>query len=153
MSTSEWSIEAIDAVLEFLPIFENDAFTPFVWPPLQRHVEDGKEITHMPYPIYADEVDQLWKVIGKGGGYIHPYDPLPEDATQDGVPFSVLGAHFPVKYFETATVDQIRRFFTLCCRGERFCDGYIASQFENGCIVAALKRLKQIRLSTASPDG
>jgi hypothetical protein len=33
----------------------------------------------------------------------------------------------------------------LCCRDERFCDGYLESQFLSGSIPAALERLKVLR--------
>lgn len=123
-------MEGIDETLKFLPVFEDPAFAPFVWPPLQKSIVDGVEITQMPYPIYHETVDAFWKTLGISGGRVHPYDPLPEDPTQEGVPFSVLGAYFPIEYFETATLNQVRRYFSLCTRGERFCDGYIASQFK-----------------------
>jgi len=130
-------------------MFEDTAFEPFVWPPLSKQVIDGVEVTQMPYPVYDAKVDEFWKAFGASRGHVHPYGPLPEDPTQEGISFSVLGAYFPIEYFESATVDQIRRYFSLCMRGERFCDGYIASQFESGKIVAALRRLRELRRGMA----
>jgi len=46
-----------------------------------------------------------------------------------------------------ATVDQIRRYFNLCTRAERFCDGAIEGHIENGLIPAALCQLRRLRES------
>ncbi len=140
-----WPVEGIDAVLAFLPVFEDPSFVPFTWPPLRKSVIDGVEVTHLPYPEYHPKVDEFWRALAFFGGRVHPYNPLPEDPTQEPIPFSVLGAYFPIEYFQSATIDQVRRYFSLCTRGERFCDGYIASQFENGTLLAALRRLRELR--------
>jgi len=142
---AKWPPEGIDAVLAFLPVFEDPHFVPFVWPPLRKSIIDGREVTHMPYPEYDLKVDEFWSTLARTGGRVHPYNPLPEDPTQEGIPFSVMGVYFPVEYFETATLDQVRRYLSLCTRGERFCDGHIASQFENGSLLAALHRLRELR--------
>jgi hypothetical protein len=140
-----WPPENIDKVLEFIEVFEDPVFVAFVWEPSRTAMKDGKEVRTMPYPAYHEKFDEFFREFNRTGGFIHPYRPLPEDPTQEEIPFSVLGAYFPIEYFETATVNQIRRYFSLCCRGERFCDGYKASQFENGKVLAALKRLRQLR--------
>lgn len=140
-----WNPEGIDETLAYLAIFEDPSFVPFVWEPMRPIIKDGKEIWPMPYPTYDKKVDNFWRTFAKTGGFIHPYNPLPEDPTQDGITFSVLGAHFPIEYFETATLNQVRRYLSLCTRGERFCDGHIAGQFENGCIVAALRRVAALK--------
>jgi hypothetical protein len=77
--------------------------------------------------------------------YIDAYAPLPEDPTRDGIPFSVLGTSFRLEYFETATLNQVRRYLDLCTRGERFCDGHVAGELESGTILAALRRLRDLR--------
>ena len=43
-----------------------------------------------------------------------------------------------------ATLRQIGRYFALCRRGERFCDGFIAKEFDEGRIVGALRRLREV---------
>jgi hypothetical protein len=140
-----WLVDGIDELLAFLPIFEDPNFVPFVWPPLRKSIIDGKEVTHMPYPEYDPRVDDFWSTLARSGGRVHPYKSLPEDPTQEGITFSVMGAYFPIEYFETATINQVRRYLSLCTRGERFCDGHIASQFESGTLLAALHRLRHLR--------
>ena len=140
-----WPVEGIDAVLEFLPEFEDPGFVAATWDPPLKTVIDGKEVTHMPYPNYTERFEEFWKTFSETGGFIHPYNALPEDPNEDGIEFSVLGAHFSPEYISTATLDQIRRCLSLFRRGEHFCDGYTEGQFLNGSITAALRRLKEIR--------
>lgn len=144
-SPPPWPEEGIDAVLEFLPEFEEPGFVAATWDPPLKSVIDGKEVTHMPYPTYTARFEEFWKTFLKTGGFIHPYNALPEDADEAGIEFSVLGAHFTPDYIETATLDQVRRCLSLFRRGEHFCDGYTESQFLNGSITAVLRRLKEIR--------
>lgn len=143
--TTQWSAGDIDRMLELLPIIESPGFVPFTWPELPERYENGKRILQMPYPMYHEVVDRMWKLLYETTAYIDPYAPLPEDPTQDGIEFSVMGAHFPPEYFDSATLNQVRRYLVLCTRGERFCDGHIASQFESGSMLAALRRLKNLR--------
>lgn len=140
-----WPEEGIDAVLAFLSELEGPNFVAATWDPPQKSLIDGKEVTHMPYPRYSKRFEEFWKTFHRTGGFIHPYNALPEDADESGIEFSVLGAHFKPEYIETATLDQIRRCLSLFKRGERFCDGYMESQFLNGSITAALRRLKVLR--------
>ena len=87
-------------------------------------------------------VGQLHSLIVDTAALIDPYGQLLEDPTQDGIEFSGAGANLSPEYFETATVNQVRRYLVLLTRGERFCDGYIASQFDEGVLLAAFRRLR-----------
>ncbi len=50
---------------------------------------------------------------------------------------------FPAKV-ETADADTIQKLFTTHVRADRFCEGHLAAMFENGHIVALLRRLRAI---------
>lgn len=145
LPTTSWKQEDIDQMLELLPIIQSPDFVPFTWPEQKERIENGVRVLQMPYPVYHEVVDRMWKLLYDTSAYIDPYAPLPEDPTAEGIPFSVMGAHFPPDYFESATLNQVRRYLVLCTRGERFCDGHIASQFESGSILAALKRLSFLK--------
>jgi hypothetical protein len=62
----------------------------------------------------------------------------------------LLQASTAVKYvndpdqIESADVEVLRKLLTTHVRQERFCEGYLAAMFENGHILALLRRLKQI---------
>ena len=46
---------------------------------------------------------------------------------------------------DSADATTIQMLFTTHVRKERFCEGHLAAMFENGHIVALLRRLRQIR--------
>ncbi|QDT48935.1 hypothetical protein Pan258_29820 [Symmachiella dynata] len=46
---------------------------------------------------------------------------------------------------ESSDVKTIRKLFTTHVRKDRFCEGHLATMFENGHIVALMRRLQQIR--------
>jgi hypothetical protein len=138
-------IVAIDRLLELLPIFEDPEFVPATWPERFSIDSQGYRREHMPYPDYHPSVEEFRDRYPALVAGIHPYDALPEDETTEGIPFSVTGATFSHEYFAKATLDQIRRYFILLGRGERFCDGHIDGEFLAGKIVAALHRLAELR--------
>ena len=51
---------------------------------------------------------------------------------------------------DSADVVTLKKLFTTHVRKDRFCEGHLATMFENGHIVALLRRLKEIRETT--PD-
>lgn len=143
---TECNIEDVEAVLKLKPIFDSLSIEQFQnWKGrAPKRLPEGGEALAVPYPNYHPVVKQWWKLLYETPFYIDPYASLPEDPTQDGVPFSVMGAQFPPEYFENATLNQVRRYMLLCTRGERFCDGYIAGEFERGTIQAAFARLQEL---------
>ena len=142
---SSEQVLAIDRLLELLPVFEDAGFVPGVWPERFSIDSQGYRRDFAPYPDYHPDVEEFrnrYPALVMG---IDPYKALPEDGTPEGIPFSVTGATFSHEYFDTATVDQIRRYFMLLGRGERFCDGHIDGEFRDGKILAALRRLAILR--------
>jgi hypothetical protein len=78
---------------------------------------------------------------------MEPYEVLPEDSTGTKPDTSTLHVLQNASDISHATVDQIRRYFNLCTRAERFCDGAIEGHIENGLIPAALCQLRRLRES------
>jgi hypothetical protein len=134
---------AIEVLIELLPQFESPDFVPATWPKRFAMGKDGKQYQCMPYPDYHPAVERFRDLYPTVSSGIHPYEALPEDESPHGIEFSPFGVSFPVEYFETATLDQIRRYFVLINRGERFSDGHIDGEFRSGKVVAAMKRLRQ----------
>lgn len=50
----------------------------------------------------------------------------------------------PDRFFASADLDEVRQYMALCFRGERWCSGYIASEFERGVVQAAFVRLAEL---------
>lgn len=138
-------LAAIDAVLELLPTFEDPAFVPATWPDRSYVDQQGVRCQSMPYPDYHPAVEEFRRRYPAMAASVHPYHALPEDESPDDIPFNVLGTSFPIEYFETATLDQVRRYLMLLGRGERFCDGHIDGEFRSGKIVAAMRRVAVLR--------
>lgn len=140
------TVEDGEAVLSLKPIFDSLTVEEFRswngWEPMD--LPEGGQVLHVPYPEYHPVVEQWWNLLYDTPFYISPYGRLPEDPSSDGVPFSVMGAHFPLEYFENATLAQVRRYMLLCSRGERFCNGHIAGEFEKRVIHASFARLEQL---------
>ncbi len=127
---------------------EADGFTICTWTEPQTRAVDGRMHTAMPHPQYDPVVEVLWNLLYKTSAWIHPYDPLPEDperVREEGIAFSVLGVSHPPEFLARASLNQVRRYLVLCTRGERFGDGHIAGEFESGALLAALRRLRELR--------
>ena len=137
--TDPWGKEELDAVLALLPTFESPGFKMAEW---QVFEPDENGITQMPYPTYVPIVDQLFALVAG----VHPYDALPEDADDQGIKPETV---FDLESFSSMSINQVRRYFSHCRRGERFCDGYIEGQFLNGKLLAALHRLHEIQQALA----
>lgn len=142
--TKEWVAPDIDQMLDLLAVMEEPGFVPYEWW-TQPKDDLPENAISMSFPNYHPVVQRMTELLYRTSAYIDPYAPLPEDPTQEGVPFSVMGASFPTEYFATATLDQVRRYLVLLTRGERFCDGHIAGEFDGGRVVAALRRVRELR--------
>lgn len=150
--TKRWTRRDIDRMLAMLPPMEERDFVPYTWERPERRVDRGDETIELTAPLYHRVVETLWDQCYNSSAWIDPYAALPEDPDQDGIPFDVLGAHFPPEYFATATLNQVRRYLVLCTRGERFCSGHIAAQINSGSMLAALRRLRELREAMPKPS-
>lgn len=137
--SGEWLEQDIDRLLELLPAFEEPGLVVAVWPD-----RPGQ----MPYPDYHPVVERFYEVLKTTGIFCDPYAVVPGDPPdlQPGMETAkVLQSPADI---ERANLAQLRRYFILCSRLERFCDGYFDGQFRSGNFVAALRRLKTLREST-----
>lgn len=146
--TMPFKIETIDRLIANLETITSPDFKVAEWPRLEPRMVNGRLVHPMPYPEYHEFVLQTLANVWTSA-YIHPYDVLPEDppGLQSGK--DVAGVLVKPGDFESASLDQIRRYFLLCSRGERFCDGHIEGEILNGNFVAALTRLKCLRSQLA----
>lgn len=143
--TKKWSLRDIDTMLEFLPMMEEPGFVAATWPVPEKRDASGNPVMCWPYPSYHPLIHEFISLCYKTSIYTDPYALLPEDPKGLEPGIDVLKVLQSVGDMEKASLGQVRRYLVLCTRGERFCDGYIAGQFESGLIQAALRRLKQIR--------
>ena len=91
-------------------------------------LENNPTIECNPYPCYPVEVYQALGFMEPDYEYLSHHDALMESG----------------KAIEEYTLEELRTMFTFINRGERFCDGHIATFVENGVLLRLLKRLKEI---------
>ncbi len=126
--------EKIDELLRFLPLFEEPGRS-FVTQWAGGKTTANGAIT-MPYPIYAEDVSEFFRLAGDPFWCDYAYDPakagkLLEDDT----------------FIAQATLDEIKTLLTYCVRGERFCDGHWDAVLRSGRIAAILRRLAVLKAS------
>lgn len=125
----------IDAILPFITRFEADGFTGGKWngPPGQ-----------MPWFSYDESVTEFQSALQSAGWFDSSFDwPDWQETAQEYVSFQGR--------IDAADATTIQKLFTTHFRKDRFCEGHLASMFENGHIVALLRRLRVIRGSEKSP--
>lgn len=143
--------EHVDDVLRFKRVFESLTVPQFRhWNDWERiQLPEGVEALHVPYPDYHPAVWEWNSVVYTTPFYIDPYREVP--GKKGGVPpprFTGIGGPGrakPERFFKSAPLDEVRQYMAVCLRGEKWCDGYIGSEFERGVLMAAFSRLEVLR--------
>lgn len=141
----EWLEQDIDKLLELLPVMEEAGFVVATWPDREPAVQGEIVAQQMPYPTYHAVIDQFIALVSNSTLACDPYAILPEDPPGLVAGTGTTGVLQTANQMQTATLGQLRRYFMLCARGERFCEGYVDGQFQTGALVAAFRRLKSLR--------
>lgn len=131
MSRHEITREDVDALLEFLPRFEEPGRAFARWGEVEKNA-DGS--ISLPFPVYDEDVEEFFRRVGQRGWLDYGYKP--EEAArmlEDG------------EFIKRASLEQIKTMLTYCVRGERFCDGHQESLLLGGQVVNLLRRLAAIR--------
>jgi hypothetical protein len=131
MSRHEIGAEDVDALLEFLPLFERPGRTFATWGGGQKNA-DGS--VSLPFPTYDDDVSEFFSRVGRHGWLDYGYSP--------GEAGRMLG---DAELVGGASLEQIKSMLTYCLRSERFGDGNWEALLKGGQIVALLRRLRAIR--------
>jgi hypothetical protein len=131
MSQHEITREDIDALLKFLPRLEQQGRTFAKWSEMVKNADGSFSL---PYPVYDEDVDEFFSLVGQRGWIDVGYKP--EEAAR------ILADE---EFIKQASLEQVKTMLTYCVRGERFCDGHRESLLEGGQIVALLRRLVVIR--------
>ena len=130
METSIPDKNDITEMVQFLPRLYSDDFKAVEkWGGGVQ--EDGSLV--LPWPEYDDEVRAFIQEATKDCWRDSQYGSKKDSARIDDEEF-----------VKEASLEQIRSMLTFCIRGERFCDGHIASKIESGAIKSVLQRLETI---------
>ena len=129
------SIQQIDAILEYLPIFERRDFQPGQW------VEREGQFPHF---AFSPEVDEFVAALYQQN-IIIPFDwrSWSEEAKRYQADPDAL---------EASDLLTLRKLLTAHVRADRFVEGRLAGLFQSGHLTAILRRLKRIRDGVAG-DG
>lgn len=125
----------IQAVLKFLPFFEQPDFSPGEW-----ITQEG----HLPYFNYKSEVLDFIRALS-GNGFIQPFDWMNWREGEQLVDHPEL--------LRRANLQTLRKLLTAHVRADRFSEGHLAGTFESGHILMILKRMAEIHSSRASGRG
>jgi hypothetical protein len=128
----------INELLRFLPLFEQPGLR------IVERWHGGEErdgaIT-VPYPEYTGEVLEFFRRAGQP--WWSDYDYKPREAA------AMLADDNAIR---SASLEQIKTLLTYCVRGERFCDGHWEAILQSGCVVAVLRRLRELAAGRG-PEG
>lgn len=119
----------IDALLPFLERFEAVGFSAGTWT-----MPEGQ----IPWFDFNESVMEFHQALYDNGWVTPAFDWTEWQASAEEFVNSP-------KKIEKADATTIQKLLTTHSRADRFCEGHLASMFENGHIVALLRRLKAIR--------
>jgi len=135
ITVPEISIQQIDAILEYLPLFDREDFQPGQW--VER---EGQ----LPCFAFSTEVERFMHALYQQN-FIFPFDwkSRSEEAKRYQSDPEALGA---------SDLLTLRKLLTAHVRADRFVEGHLAGLFQNGHVTAILRRLKHVRDSIAAGD-
>lgn len=129
MTLTPPTLEQIDALMPFLDKFELAEFSAGTW-----KIEEG----HFPWFNFDEVVMEFVQVL-YGNNWVTPQFDWTE--WQDSAKQYIESPEM----VESADAATIQKLLTTHARADRFCEGHLASMFENGHILALLQRLKVLR--------
>jgi hypothetical protein len=123
------TVGQIDAILPFLNRFEMADFSAGIW-----KAPEGQ----MPWFSFDDAVIEFVQAL-YSNGWVTPEFRWTEwrQVAQEFVDSSCK--------VEQADATTILKLLTTHVRADRFCEGHMAAMFENGHIVALLRRLRELK--------
>ena len=122
--------EQIDALLPFLDKFDAVGFSAGTWLTLA--------LGHLPWFNFDEVVMKFIQVLYDNDWVTQQFDwGKWQESSQQYI-------ESPEKV-ESADTETIQKLLTTHARADRFCEGHLASMFENGHILDLLRRLREIR--------
>ena len=123
--------EDIEELIAFDDVFYSRDFNP-----VERTGggdRDSNGIIEMPYPIYKEEVTRFKRIISSDKWCDYDYQLLEQQKLIESP-----------SLIDQADLTDIRSLLTYVQRGERFCDGHIASMITSGIVKRIFDRLRTI---------
>lgn len=125
------TIDGIEKVLEFLPKFQDAKFKPGKW----HYSEQFDENTStFPYFEYSNSVSKFLHTL-HDDGFVYPFD-------WGSWNYGVKLSRNP-ELIQKANLLTLRKLMTAHVRQDRFCEGHLASIFENGLVIKRHPKIKK----------
>jgi hypothetical protein len=146
------SLADIDRILALKSTFDSLSLDEFrAWQGGDTiQLDGGGEAVHVPWPSYHPVVQEWIEAVWDTPFYIDPYHGIKDGEPIPDPKFLNIGEAdhpSPAEFFETASLATVRQYMVVCIRGEKWCDGHIAAEFERGVIQAAFARLENLERS------
>ncbi len=91
-----------------------------------EYLQENPKVEYNPYPVYDGRVMVALALLEPDYDYLSHYEAM------NNMPIDKMN------------IDNIKTMLTFINRGERFCDGHIASFVEDGCLLRLLQRLSEL---------
>jgi hypothetical protein len=127
-SENTLSLEQIDTILAFLPIFEHEDFAPS---------KIAAPLGVFPHYVLADELSHFQEALYENG-FVFSFD---WSSWQD----EALRYFNEPELLHIANIQVLRKLLTLHVRKDRFSDGHLSEMVKCGHITFILRRLKELR--------
>jgi hypothetical protein len=126
------SLQEMDELLAFIPVFSDKDFNPIISWHGGVKKEDG--VITLPFPEYDQITVNFFMLLSKECWVDYDYDPVK------------IGKMLrDYEYVKNSSLEQIKSLLTYCNRGERFMDGHWDLMIKDGHVHRILQRLRVIR--------
>jgi hypothetical protein len=132
----ELTQEDIDAILAFLPAFEQPGYTFGEWRPY--HDERTGEALPMAYCFMAADVQAFMEAL-----YEHHWM-YPFDWTSRAWQRRMSAIRDDPARMAKTRLETMRKMLITYARADRFCDGALVEACERGYVLAILRRVKEL---------
>lgn len=143
------AVEDVERILAYKPTFDRLPLQEFIgWEGGDKiELEGGAEAIQFPWPKYHPVVHDWSEAVYETMFYIDPYHGIKDGEPIPDPKFLNIGEQDhpkPSDFFASSCLSTVRQYMAVCIRGEKWCDGHIAGEFERGVIQAAFNRLKEL---------
>lgn len=120
---------------KYIDLFKDDIFGQWSKP---NRLDDDKKTILVPHVHYTETVQSFIRDVYR---FINDEDMEVVQNNYDNIKESVYNSNFEI---DNASSDEIVYYLLLMVNSERFCNGLLLSNFEDGTIIECLKKLKSI---------
>lgn len=134
----------LSVLARFLPEFESPEFAPGDWSRMQQ-ADDGAYT--MPYVMFSPVVEEFVQAAYDGGWVLRDFDWPGWKETEEAIALDR-----DLDALARATPRQLAQLLTVFIRQDRFVEGALLDNFNNGQVLAILRRAAELVGSAKPPS-